>query len=73
MNYKVKFVTLNKRQGSRQSPRKRNAKKTKWLSEEDLKIAKKREFESKGKKERFTHLNTEFQRIARRNEKSFPQ
>ena len=42
MNYGWRFVTLYKRQGSRPSPRKRNAKKAKWLSEEALKIAMKR-------------------------------
>ena len=44
-----------------------------WLSEEDLQIAvKRREVKSKGEKERQTHLNAEFQRIARRNKKAFP-
>ena len=42
MNYGWRFVTLYRRQGSRPSPRKRNAKKAKWLSEEALKIAMKR-------------------------------
>ena len=46
--------------------------KGKWLSEEALKIAvKRREVKSKGEKERYTHLNAEFQRIARRDEKAF--
>ena len=46
--------------------------KTKWLSEEDLQIAvKRREVKSKGEKERHTHLNAEFQRIARRDKKAF--
>ena len=63
-------MTLYRRQGSRPSPRKRNAKKTKWLSEEALQIAvKRREVKSKGIKERYTHLNAEFQRIARRDKK----
>ena len=45
---------------------------TKWLSEEALQIAlKRREAKSKGEKERYIHLNTEFQRIARRNKKAF--
>ena len=44
----------------------------KWLSEEALQIAvKRREVKSKGEKERYTHLNAEFQRIARRNKKAF--
>ena len=59
-------------QGSRPSPRKRNAKKAEWLSEEALQIAKKRrEAKSKGEKERYTHLNAEFQRIAGRDKKAF--
>ena len=46
--------------------------KTKWLSEEALQIAvKRREAKSKGEKERYTHSNAEFQRIARRDEKAF--
>ena len=47
-------------------------KKTKWLSEEALQIAvKRREAKSKGEKERYKHLNAEFQRIARRDKKAF--
>ena len=47
-------------------------KKAKWLPEEALQIAeKRREATGKGEKERFTHLNAEFQRIARRNKKAF--
>ena len=60
--------------GIKTSPTKRNEKKkkTKWLSEEDLQIAmKRREGISKGEKERYTHLNAEFQRIARRENKGF--
>ena len=65
------FVTLYRRQGARPSPRK-NAKKAKWLSEEVLQIAvKRRGAKSKGEKERYTHLNAEFQRIARRDKKAF--
>ena len=46
--------------------KKKKGKKTKWLSEEDLKIAeKRRQVKGKGEKKRYTHLNTEFQRIAR--------
>ena len=72
MNYGWKFMTLYRRQESRPSPRKRNAKKEKWLSEEALQIAvKRREVKSKGEKERYTHLNAEFQRIARRDKKAF--
>ena len=68
MNYGWKFVTLYRRQESRPSPRRRKGKKAKWLSEEALQIAVKRmEEKSKGEKERYTHLNAEFQRIARRD------
>ena len=50
-------------------PQKKKCKKAKWLSEEALQIAvKRREAKSKEKKERYTHLNAEFQRIARREE-----
>ena len=60
---------MYRRQGSRPSPWKRNAK---WLSEKALQIAvKRREAKSKGEKERYKHLNTEFQRIARRDKKAF--
>ena len=52
--------------------KKKKCKKPKWLSEEGLQIAKKRrEAKSKGEKEIYTHLNTEFQRIARRDKKAF--
>ena len=72
MNYGWKFMTLYRRQGSGPSPWKRIAKKAKWLSEEALQIAvKRREVKSKGKKERYSHLNAEFQRIARRDKKAF--
>ena len=65
-------MTLYRRQGARTSPRKKNCKKAKWLSEEGLQIAvKRREVKSKGEKERYTHLNAEFQRIARRDRKAF--
>ena len=53
-------------------PKKKKCKKAKWLSEEALQIAvKRREAKSKGEKERYTHLNSEFQRIAGRNKKAF--
>ena len=53
-------------------PKKKKYKKAKWLSEEALQIAeKRREATGKGEKERNTHLNAEFQRIARREEKAF--
>ena len=72
MNYGWRFLTLYRRQLSRQSQRKRNAKKAKWLSEEALERAvKRREGKSKGEKQRYTHLNAQFQRIARRDKKAF--
>ena len=53
-------------------PKKKKCKKAKWLSEEALQIAmKRREVKGKGKKEIYTHLNAEFQRIARRDKKAF--
>ena len=65
-------VTLYRRQGSRASSRKKKCKKAKWLSEDALQIAvKRREAKSKAEKERYTHLNAEFQRIARRDKKAF--
>ena len=71
MNYGQRFVALYRRQGSRPSPRKK-CKKAKWLSEEALQIAeKRREVKDKGEKERYTHLNAEFQKIARRSQKTF--
>ena len=52
-------------------PKKMKCKKAKWFSEEALQIAeKRREAKSKGEKERYTHLNAEFQRIARRDKKA---
>ena len=60
---------MYRRQGSRASPRKRNAK---WLSEEALQIAERREAKGKGEKERYTHLNAEFQKITRRDKKKKP-
>ena len=72
MNYGWRFMTPYRGQGSKPSPRKRNAKKAKWLSEEALQIAvKRREAKSKGEKERYAHLNAEFQQIARRDKKAF--
>ena len=54
------------------SPKEKNCKKAKWLSEEALQIAeKRREAKGKGEKERYTHLNAEFQSIARRGKKAF--
>ena len=58
--------------GIKTIPKKNKCKKEKWLSEEALQIAvKRREVKSKGEKERYSHLNAEFQRIARRDKKAF--
>ena len=58
--------------GIKAIPKKKKCKKAKWLSEEALQIAvKRREVKSKGEKERYTHLNAEFQRIAKRDKKTF--
>ena len=61
-NHGWRFVTLFRRQGSRPSPRKRHAKRQN---------EKRRERKGKGEKKRYTHLNAEFQRIARRDKKAF--
>ena len=53
-------------------PKKKKCKKSKWLSEEALQVAlNRREVKGNGEKERYTHLNVEFQRIARRGKKVF--
>ena len=58
--------------GVKTIPKKKKCKKTKWLSEEALQMAvKRRKAKSKGEKERYSHLNAEFQRIARRYKKAF--
>ena len=58
--------------GIKTIPKKKKCKKAKWLAEEALQIAvKRREAKGKGEKERYTHLNAEFQRIARRDKKAF--
>ena len=59
--------------GIKTIPMEKKCKKVKWLSGEALQIAvrKKREVKSKGEKERYKHLNAEFQRIARRDKKAF--
>ena len=66
-----RYVTLYRRQGSRPSPKKKGKKAT-WLSEEALQTAeKRREAKGKGEKERYTSLNADFQRRARRDKKTF--
>ena len=67
MNYGYRFVTLYRRQESRPSPRKRNAKKQNGC----LRRPSRREATGKGERERYIHLNAEFQRIARRDKKAF--
>ena len=52
-------------------PKEKKCKKAKWLSEEALQIAEKRKVKGTGEKERYTHLNAEFQRIARKDKKAF--
>ena len=64
-------MTLYRRQGSRPSPWKRNAKKQNGCLGRLQIAVKRREVKSKGEKERYTHLNAEFQRIARRDKKAF--
>ena len=59
--------------GIKTMTKKNKCKKAKWLSEKALQIAeKRREAKSKGEKERYTHFNAEFQRIAGRDKKTFP-
>ena len=71
MNYHWRFVTLYRR-WIKTIPKKKKCKKAKWLSEEALQIAvKRRETKSNREKRRYTHLNTEFQRIARKDKKAF--
>ena len=57
--------------GIKTIPKKKKYEKAKWLSEEALQIAMKREVDGKGEKESYIHLNAEFQRIARRDKKVF--
>ena len=57
--------------GIKTIPKKKKCRKAKWLSREALEIAERREAKSKGENERYTHLNAQFQRIARRDKKAF--
>ena len=70
MNYGQRFVTLYRRQGARPSPRKRNAKRQNGCLRRPYRYLRK-EVKSKKEKERYKHLNAEFQRIARRDKKAF--
>ena len=67
----MRFVTLYRRQGSRPSSWKRNAKKQNGCLRRPYIAVKRREVKSKGEKERYSHLNAEFQRIARREKNAF--
>ena len=72
MNYGLRFLTLYRREGSKPSPRKRNTKRQNGFLRRYYKIAeKRREAKGKGEKERYTHLNAEFQRLAKRDKKAF--
>ena len=63
---------MHRRQGSQTIPKKKKCKKAKWLSEYALKTTEKgREVNGNGKKKRYSHLNAEFQRKARRGKKAF--
>ena len=68
----TEFHDIVQETGIKTIPKKKKCKKAKWLSEEALQIAvKRRQAKRKGEKERYTHLNVEFQRIARRDKKAF--
>ena len=71
MNYGRRFMTLYRRQGSRPSPWKRNAKKPNSCLKALQIAVKRREVKSKGEKERYKHLNPKFQRMAGRDKKAF--
>ena len=72
MNSGQEICDIVQETGIKTIPKKKKCKKAKWLSEEALQIAvKRREAKSKRKKERYKHLNAEFQRIARRDKKAF--
>ena len=71
MNYGMRFMILDRRR-FKTIHQKKKCKKAKWLSEEALQIAvKRREVKSKGEKERYKHMNAEFQRTAGRDKKAF--
>ena len=68
----VEVCDIVQEAGIKTIPKKEKCKKAKWLSEEALQIAeKRRDVKGKGEKERYTHLNAEFQRIARKDKKAF--
>ena len=68
----IKVRDIVQEAGIKTIPKKKKCKTAKWLSEKSLQIAeKRRELKGKGEKERHTHLNSEFQRITRRDKKAF--
>ena len=68
----MEVLDIAQEAGIKTIPKKKKDKKAKWLSEETLQIAmKRRKVKGKGEKERYTQLNAEFQRIARRDKKTF--
>ena len=72
MNYGWRVRDTIQEKGINTIPKKKKCIKERWLSEEALQIAvKRREVKSKGEKDRYSHLNAEFQRIARRDKKAF--
>ena len=72
MNYGQRFLDIVQETGIKTVPKKKKCKKAKWLSEETFQInEKRRDAKGKGEKERYKHLNAEFQRIARKDKKDF--
>ena len=71
MNYARRFVTLYRRQGSRPSPRRRNAKRQNGCLRRPYKELRKEEKPKTKKKRKDTHLNAEFQKMEKRNKKAF--
>ena len=72
MNYGMEVHDIVQETGIKTIPKKKKCKKAKWPSEEALQIpVKRREVKSKGEKERYKHLNAEFQRATRRDKKAF--
>ena len=70
--WKEKFHDIVQETGIKTNPKEKKCKKAKWLSGEALQIAvKRREVKGKGENERYTHLNAEIQRVARRDKKAF--
>ena len=68
----IELCDIVQETGSKTIPKKKKCNKAKWVSGEALQMAvKRREAKSKGEKERYTHLNAEFQRMARRDKKAF--